>query len=481
MRYALAIAACLVASQSLAQVCDDPLSPEVCEAMDAMGTVNVRCAIQSQPPHAYTHSVDPLAVWASPNDDCDDTAGIVAALAKAHVAREVFLPPGDGTDQVAPYATRPYLISAPINISSRRLRGLRVSNSNHGTRVQLAPNVALAAAQECHSVPLVDLPTQNPFNDCGSGSLFRSTNAATISDLVIDAEGADFGLVMHKNHGGQISGLAVSNAGMAGVQVEQSGSMSIRDVTASFNDGDGVRIIGSNGTTATMVRATVNGRHGVVLAGWRPTDPVPHTGECNLHGGNIEINGGHGLYASRVTGVVAGGFRLEGNAWDGARVEDSQNVTVRDVRVIQSASIPHDTISGEAKWHSIAVYGSADVSVENVVVGGGSLIATDFWSESTVFLDVRGSYWMGSGVNGVYDTVGVRTPDANGGAQRIFFTARRMFAANAQPTVGGWRYGDIVWNATPWTGEVLGWICRNTTAYGHECLLWMPLQTLANP
>ena len=77
-------------------------------------------------------------------------------------------------------------------------------------------------------------------------------------------------------------------------------------------------------------------------------------------------------------------------------------------------------------------------------------------------LNVSGK--IGIGVNNIPDDVSFMSQGA------IAFDNMKMQSSNAEPTIGTYNQGDIVWNNASEPGGYVGWVCIRTGTPG----LWKP-------
>jgi hypothetical protein len=474
---ACAAAAVIVAkSDGDGQSCAPPEDPLVCQVAESRGISLATCERDPQ-----TGSPLSGGVYASPNDQCDDWSGITAAVTRARGRGVVELPPGERS--LPGFTASPYLVSQPVNITAVHVRGTRAGGPHQGTRIAPMPGASFVSGQGCYDLPLVDLPTVA--QDCRGAVLWASSGFMQLQDVVVQADAsnmneqtgeADAAIYLYKTHGANITGVTVQGGRRAGIHSEYAMVMRWDGVTARYSSGVGVMIVGANGGSFRRVSATVNDGTGVVIT-TRPQASGHATGEFFAESLNLEQNGGHGVHVLRAYGSASlSALRAEGNALDGVRIEEAQNIHLYDFRVISPPSDPHPIEPGELAWHGVSLVRSPNALVERGVLSGRE----DVWIEGpSRFTVVRGVLYWGSAQAGPLEYAGagvaaeVRHYYENQGVW-VERQHQRTRWSNGQPPafVDSFRAGDVVRAAMPSVAGPNEWRCRATPLYGGTCSAW---------
>lgn len=472
---ALLLAGC---STARASECSPPEPADACVLMERTGLVSVTCERDPQ-----TGALMSGGVYASADDDCDDTAGIRAAAQRARGRSTVWLPAGE----LSPWPeSSPYIVSGSIDVTAVQVRGERGAQHHQGTRVIVAPGVTLTAPSECDALPVV--PIAKPDSTCAHGAVFRASAITRISDVVIEAGPhiywsgergtAAYGVYLYRAHGAQLSSVVVRGASSAGIVSDYSHIAQLSSLVTVGGALDGLRAIGANQSRIDQFVTAHNGRHGLVIS-TRPQADAGATGETLVIGGSSEANGGAGVFVTRTWGpVTVLGTRAEGNTQDGYRVESASLVSLLHNRAITGPRVQHPTHASESLYHGVALAGCRACTVRgNAVVGSAG--AEDIWLEGDIrYAWIAENIYFGGtspmdypgGAAGAFQVV----QDVGGTLRRYSQHSTRSLAAAFTPTDGAWRVGDVVWSTL--ANGPRGWTCAQTGGlYSHACTRWAPV------
>ncbi len=238
----------------------------------------------------------------------DDTAAIQTALNQAGKNDSVWMPGGK------------YLVSEPILIQSRRLFGEHHWRGNQGGSTLVASEAF-----------------------AGSEVVSCRNNAASLVDLMIDANGVDYGFHSYSMHGttARVENVSVWGASVAGFYFEHSMIQHVSRCLATKN-AIGFLIEASNGATYSGCSATHNTETGIrVVRG-------NSSGSCTIRECQSESNGGHGI---ELVGIAASNGKylnqvrvrdcwIEDNEWDGIHLEFAGSCEITGNRLIPGSSSP---------------------------------------------------------------------------------------------------------------------------------------------
>ena len=166
-------------------------------------------------------------------DDEIDWAAIVAALNSAGVSMSVFIPAGT------------YRVSAPLDISARRVVGVHHWRSSQGGTIIKATDSA--------TLPYV---------------LHAQNNPCQLEDIIIDSHGrAEYGLYTSKVHGSTalVRNVSVAGSTVAGFYFKSSMVANFEALIAENNAGHGFVLEDCNASKFFNIQALSNSAIGVVV------------------------------------------------------------------------------------------------------------------------------------------------------------------------------------------------------------------------
>lgn len=437
------------------------LSPAECRAQGENGRVNVTCAHKVG--EGYVEYSTLGAVWANPGDQCDDTKAIQGAIVRATAFQTVYLPSG----KIQGGAVGKYIVSAPISIAATRVEGELHYSAGRGTTLKyVGPGL---------SGPPNDIPPRGPDNPAGyaAGAIIQSiTHPAQLSNITVDCNGlVDYGVYYYRAHGSSswIRNVYVKGCRMAGVFLDSSMIMSVRDLAVENSAQDGLVVVSGNSTQLSNIQARWNKRNGVVIA----KRSGGASGGVSLTHGVIENNGSPescdtsrpcaGIFVTGTTTPVnIRDMWIEGNYWDGVRSVGARNLSVKTSVVFGISASQTETKSDN---YSMYFEDCQHCSVAGNVIGVGGKY---FGYEDITFKGAH-QYMLVEG--NIYDS-GYRPTHYVGGTAGAFEVVingdgfgqhqRSQLMSAHPPTDGDWIPGDMVWNRSPTAGAASGWIYSGT-------------------
>lgn len=347
----------------------------------------------------------------------------------------------------------------------------------------------------------------------------------TVSSQIVETQGACQILRVENARGVRLSGFALKGRGGQGtalahgiLQVFGGEDVTIEDVAALDSDADGIVIADAKRVAIRGCRAQRTSKSGLylsrcvggVVADNVVEDGIGHrTGQSSLVGtgiqlssctdvtctGNVVRNGiGIGiLLDANSTGVAPTGCSIVGNRVSGWR--NTWNSDVSSGIRLQNSAVETRTRSLVAA-NTVERCGSHGIYVENqdgASIVGNTVVASDRSAIcvgtargvqvlSNVVIDpdaaATGSQAGLHLINGAANVVAIgnriesraATPyvpsvidQSTGGGNSVETQQRRGLAP---PSSGLWARGDVVWNAEPWPGAPLGWVCTSAGTPG---------------
>ncbi len=457
-----------------------PMDPAFCTQLDASGTINVMC-----PWNSATSSYAVGGTYANPNDDCDDTDAIQSALNRALQYKTIYLPVGIADVQPG-YLARPYRVSAPLNITGRRVVG------EHHMIVDRATRIVYAGATPLDGPDNLLPPPAGEFNaQYQSGSLLWSAGAVVqVENLLIDGAGlVDYGLYLYRSHGPitSVRNVKIKGTREAGLFLDSTMGATLDSIHTELNQKDGIVLVSATTTSIMRSSSTWNGRNGIVVVrrnGGASGGVTMLSCVVEQNGQNGIAGEGHGVYVlNTLSQTLVEKFWFEANFWDGFRAEGAHNVTLSNSN-LSGAGLDPDA-AGDSSNHAIHLSDSQHCTVRGNNTGGSAYNWQSIW--------VDGPCRFCTFTENIYDSGNGATEYLGGGQyfEVVYFNGttksrvgqhiNKSVQSHAPPVAGAWAVGDIVWNRSPASGEPAGWMCAVTsgTAGQFSCTQWLTMGSLA--
>jgi hypothetical protein len=394
----------------------------------------------------FSNIVDVRWFGASPDPNVDSTSGVVAALKASNFAHTVYFPRGTysvDADRLT--------IEALVMHGGAHLKG------------------------ELHSsAPLSVIRART------NGSvLVRAGVRVLMEDLILDcASKTSRGLELLTAHASYLRNIVVRNAQDEGIfasrfnaSTGESTAVRLDHVVAELCGGAGIKLVGADGAVLTNPIVQYNGGPGIEVVGPRASEPSSQGGSVLIEGGIASRNAKQNWPSLsgpcvepqiRVRGAkcgrIAGIFIVSDSA---AAVELSEGTTgfaVEDVRV-------DGTSSNQRAFHLL---GAVCSEVRNCHVDAGHYAGVRIEDTSSVAANgnrvLNGDQIAASGDQPllVERKVGTQTWTA--------VAHDAALVADSPPTLGAWREGTVIRNASPLAGEPALWVCVDGASN-----TWLPI------
>jgi hypothetical protein len=381
-----------------------------CAELEARGLVSLRC-----------HG-------ARGDGRTDDTEAIERSFAAARPDKTVFVPLGK------------YLISRPIDVG-----GVSVSGLGLGSVIAVgdAAELPLAAVLQSsgHAVRIDRLAIDAAEKATTALHIADASDVYTHRMLAVNAKGP--GILLERVRGAKLRSIAQSRNG-TGLRIENSSAITLSDVAASNNLGDGIVI---DGDATPAIGGTARDSDGVSL----------------VHA-EIEQNAGNALTLRNLRRPSSASYLWIENPGDGVRLENVHGAVVRYSRAVGGAGPNQAFKLLRGSSHNLL-----EANAANHAADTRETFLKWFAHSNAVALDA--DCVANRVVGNLFDSARMRLPLAiDGGARTRRVTGdvsyqragdlRGIVTQRASAPIGGtWRIGDLILHPEPAARSPSGWLC----------------------